>query len=278
MSSTLPAEFSFSQSSLQDYVDCPRRFELRYILRQAWPAVQAQPVIEHERQIWRGMAFHRLVHQLAVGIPLEALGDSISDDELFRWWRSYLDNPPQDLPARVRLTEVSLRTFVGEYRLVAKYDLLTADAERVVIVDWKTGTHRPASTWLARRLQSRVYPYVVVEAGAGALNMPTIVPAQVSMVYWFPEFPHQSAVLEYRGAAHTENRDYLAGLIAEIASRAPGGFPLTDDMRACRFCVYRSLCERDMAAGHSDEMEEVDADSNWTDLDIDLENVTEIAY
>ena len=29
--SILPVNFTFSQSSLQDYTDCPRRFQLRYI-------------------------------------------------------------------------------------------------------------------------------------------------------------------------------------------------------------------------------------------------------
>jgi len=36
--SNLPAPFTFSQSSLQDYYDCPRRFELRYLSRLIWPA------------------------------------------------------------------------------------------------------------------------------------------------------------------------------------------------------------------------------------------------
>ena len=278
MSNVLPSGLSFSQSSLQDYVDCPRRFELRYVLRQAWPALQAQPVIEHELQIRRGMAFHRLVHQLAVGIPAEVLAESITDDDLARWRRSYLDSPPQDLPAGVRLTEVMLGTFIGEYRLVAKYDLLAADNSRVVIVDWKTGTHRTSGGWLARRLQSRVYPYVVVEAGAAALDLPAVSPAHVSMVYWYPEFPWQPAVLPYGDTAHIENHDFLTRLIADIASRPQGDFPLTGDLQNCRFCVYRSLCERDMAAGHIAEMDEDGADSNWAELDIDLDDVAEIAY
>lgn len=28
----LPGSFHFTQSSLQDYLDCPRRFQLRYVL------------------------------------------------------------------------------------------------------------------------------------------------------------------------------------------------------------------------------------------------------
>ncbi len=31
--------FSFNQSSLQDYLDCSHRFQLRYVFDQPWPAV-----------------------------------------------------------------------------------------------------------------------------------------------------------------------------------------------------------------------------------------------
>ena len=47
---TLPPTFQFSQNSLQDYVDCPRRFQLRYLLRQPWPAVESEPLSEYEHK------------------------------------------------------------------------------------------------------------------------------------------------------------------------------------------------------------------------------------
>jgi CRISPR/Cas system-associated exonuclease Cas4 (RecB family) len=278
MERALPPAFYFSQSSLQDYEDCPRRFELRYVLRQAWPAVQAQPVLEHEQQMWRGTAFHQLVHQHIIGIPVQNLTDSIDDSDLRRWWQAYLDTPPLDLPETARLSEVSLYAWVGEQRLIAKYDLITADSEGVAIMDWKTNRHRSSSTWLSRRLQSRVYPYILVEVGAALLKMTTIAPKQLSMVYWFAEFPHQVERIDYSEAQHEENRRYLSELLAKIAASRSGDFPLTGDERRCRFCVYRSLCERNLEAGDVTDMEEWDTAAHWPDSDIDLEQVTEIAY
>jgi hypothetical protein len=52
-------EFQFSQSSLQDYVECSRRFELRYIERLRWPALQSEPVLEQERHMQQGQRFHQ---------------------------------------------------------------------------------------------------------------------------------------------------------------------------------------------------------------------------
>jgi len=289
----LSPDFHFSQSSLQDYVDCPRRFELRYMLRQAWPVVQAQPIQRIERLAWLGSAFHRLVHQYMVGIPPDSLAQSFEDEDLHRWWQAFRDAPLSDLPAGVRLAEISMFTYIAGYRLAAKYDLIAADDRRVVVVDWKTNQHRPSSSWLSQRLQTRVYPYVVVETGEALCqftaqhdvarrveraNSPRVTPEQVAMVYWFAEFPRQPEWFHYSLAQHQENRDFLTALIAEIAAREPGDFPQTDDEQQCRFCVYRSLCEKNFAAGDMADEAELETDVDRQDWQIDLEQAAEIAY
>ncbi len=42
-----PNSFTFSQSSLQDYMDCARRFQLRYIDQLNWPAINTETVVEN---------------------------------------------------------------------------------------------------------------------------------------------------------------------------------------------------------------------------------------
>ena len=71
----LPDDFVFSQSALQDYVDCPRRFELRYLLDVRWPALETEPALQHEIGMMKGQEFHHLLHQHALGVPAEALAD-----------------------------------------------------------------------------------------------------------------------------------------------------------------------------------------------------------
>jgi hypothetical protein len=65
----IPSPFTFSQSSLQDYSDCPRRFQLRYIEQLQWPAVEAEPVMENEHHQQEGQLFHRMVQQHRIGLP-----------------------------------------------------------------------------------------------------------------------------------------------------------------------------------------------------------------
>ncbi len=87
---TLPPGFQFSQASLQDYADCPRRFQLRYLLKIAWPAVQSEPLQEHERFMRQGERFHRLVQQYFLGLPPEMLAAQTKDPDLALWWENFL--------------------------------------------------------------------------------------------------------------------------------------------------------------------------------------------
>ena len=158
------AELQFSQGSLQDFVECPRRFYLRHVLGLAWPAIESEPVQEQERHMRQGQAFHRLVHQHLLGLDpellrrqAEASADPALGGDLARWWRDYEAYPPANIPAR-RYPEIVLSAPVaaggaGESRmparLIAKYDLIAIEpGRRAVIVDWKTSRHRPRkSAW-----------------------------------------------------------------------------------------------------------------------------------
>ena len=269
----------FSQHSLQDFADCPRRFQLRYLLRVAWPAVKAEPIEEMEWRARLGQRFHLIAYQYALGIPAEQLEKGIDDDELRRWWRNFMSAPPRDLPVGIRSAEVSLSAPLESYRLTARYDLLAADpGKRLFIVDWKT--QRPKHPrYLLDRLQSVVYPYVLVEAGATFNGGQVARPEQVTMVYWFADFPDDPLRLGYDVERHAANHDRLMALIRDIETCCAEDietWPLTDFDRKCKFCAYRSLCNRGSVAG---DLGDLDEDWESEELfDIDLEQVAEIAF
>src|SRR5512134_3855445 len=84
---------TLSQSSLQDYVDCARRFQLRYIERLSYPAVESEPALENEKHLQEGEYFHRLVQQYLIGIPAEQVAKLANTPNLQRWWENFLANP-----------------------------------------------------------------------------------------------------------------------------------------------------------------------------------------
>lgn len=273
---SIPPHFQFTQGNLQDYADCPRRFQLRYLLQRAWPAPQAEPLAEMERRMELGQAFHRLIHQHIVGISEKVLAHTISAPELTRWWHNYLTAPPPNLPTALRHAEIVLATPLGNHRLVAKYDLLAVNpGQRLVIVDWKTSRHRPTPSALENRLQTRIYRYLLVKAGVPLNRGQPVIPEQVEMIYWFADYPRQPAHLPYSTRQFTADGDYLLNLITEIEHREETIWPLTPDESRCRFCPYRSLCERDVSAGTPSE---VDEELSWPPFDLDLEQIAEIAF
>ncbi len=290
---------TFSQSSLQDFVDCRRRFYLRYLLRLDWPAIQSEPALENERTIQQGERFHRLVHQRLVGVPDERLDAMIHDDELRQWWENFCAWSGS-VRFAAQYPEVSLFAPLEGSRLVAKYDLIAAGPRgQLIIYDWKTYHKRPRRPWLEGRLQTRVYQCLLALAGAH-FNGGQPVPAEkIEMVYWFAAFPDQPEHFSYNTARFAEDRAYLESLVQEInrlaaASSTPGGsvekagdrsllpadghFPPTAHEERCAFCVYRSLCGRGERAGAADGMEEDAQASSVMDVRIDFEQIAEIEF
>lgn len=274
--SPLPDTFQFSQASLQDYVDCARRFQLRHVLLQPWPAPVVDEPWEAERHMQRGRVFHRLVQQCEVGMEPESLEATIHDPLLLDWWRTFLAHPPLSLPQQLRRAEVMLTCSMASFRLVAKMDLLAANpGERLVIVDWKTVSKMPSRATLAHRLQTHVYRYLAVEAGAALNGGQLPIPTQVEMVYWFAQEGGQAIRFGYDDAQHAAAGTYLDSLIQQITGHNEAVWPLTADERRCRFCNYRSLCDRRVVPGF---VEDLDDDLELDEVAIDLEQIAEIEF
>jgi len=275
VSPSLPSDFAFSQSSLQDFSDCPRRFQLRYIEQLQWPAVETEPMLENERRQKEGQLFHRLVQQHLIGLPTEKLARLANTPDLSRWWENYLNST--DLRGLKDVgglyTELTLSAPVGTYRLLAKYDLIAVKlGERAFIYDWKTYHKRPRDEWMAARLQTRVYRAMLVRAGAHLNGGNSFHPEQIEMIYWYSNYPSKPARFPYNTAQHTRDWDALAGLINEISNHRH--FPLTEDEKKCAYCPYRSYCNRGGKAGTIDEM----AETEMTSIDINFEQIAEIEF
>ncbi|MBN1146204.1 MAG: PD-(D/E)XK nuclease family protein [Anaerolineales bacterium] len=276
----LPLGFQFSQGSLQDFVDCRRRFQLRYIQGVAWPALQTEPAMQNERAMRQGARFHHLVHQHLLGVPASLLANLAQGDDLGRWWQSYLRHVEGLLGSAGKLyPEITLSAPFGEHRLLAKYDLVIAgEAGHFTIIDWKTSARRPRRAWLAERLQTRVYPYLLAHAGKRLGGGEALHPGQIEMLYWFAGHPDLPERFTYSPEQHRENHEYLSTTLDEIERRTRlGDFPLTNDDNRCAFCVYRSLCDRGARAGALDEWEGVQ-EADEIGIAVDFEHIPEIEF
>jgi hypothetical protein len=242
---------SFSASSLQDFLDCERRYQLRYVLEAAWPATDVSVTDEQEEHVRLGRDLHRLIQQHLTGIPEESLSACVHDLRLEQWWRAYLRSGPDLTGLRV-IPEVTLSTSLAGHRLTARYDALafpgdsTSECARVLIFDWKTYGGRPSRDWLAGRIQSRIYPLVLARAGASLNAGLPVDPKQIEMQYWVAGDPTRTERFVYGGVMHEADDRYLRDLVGRVCRRSQGAAPwaLTAECRLCRHCVYRSLCGR----------------------------------
>ncbi|MCA2001223.1 MAG: PD-(D/E)XK nuclease family protein [Chloroflexi bacterium] len=271
---TAPAVLS--QSSLQDYQDCPRRFELRYLKQLAYPAIETEPALENEKHRLEGEYFHRLAQQYLIGIPAEHIGRMADTENLQRWWENFIkDKDLASIRNSSRLyPEITLSAPLGKFRLVAKYDLIAVHEGRAVIFDWKTYRRRPKNEWLHVRWQTRVYRALLVQAGAHLNGGTPFAPEQIEMVYWFADFPIEPAKFPYKTEQHKRDWSALAKIAEEISTSA--GFPKTDEVSKCGYCPYRSYCNRGVRAGDAADAElEAEAEELF---DVNFEQIGEIAF
>lgn len=277
----LPNDFDFTQGNLQDYVDCPYRFYLRYILRISWPALVVDKALDYEQRGQAGGRFHRLVQQYLLGVPqarISALADEDPLADVRDWWAGFLSHVPPWLTDQ-RWVETTLAADVGGQRVVAKYDLILADENgHLTIFDWKTSQKAPSKARLLARIQTRLYRMVLAQASPAFLAGQSCPPDNITMNYWFATHPQTPVALPYSQTEFERDLADLSALIEHICASEPADFIRTEQLEHCRFCVYRSHCDRGVQAGEWEEFDRLDLVPEEMEAKIDFEDLPEIEF
>ncbi len=270
---------SFSQSSLQSLKNCPRQFQLRYLDKISWPAVSAEPAEKYEENILRGNKFHLLCQQYFAEIPEDELTAGILDPGLKVLWLNFLKFISQQNIRRCSAESMMTMSF-RDHRLVAKTDLVAEiSPDRYQIFDWKTSSSIPEKSALSARLQTILYPYLFTQAGKDFFSDQIIQPEQVEMIYWYAHHPESPQIFPYSEKLEKYARETISkliGLYEKLRSTAEI-FPLTDNLETCRYCVYRSLCDRGERAG-SVELIKYWEEEEGIDLNLEIDKIAEIEF
>jgi hypothetical protein len=278
---TLKANFDFTQSNLQDYLDCPYRFYLRYIRHTKWPALIVEDALAFEQRGQTGARFHRLIQQYLLGVPEERLTEQAAadaDPNVYTWWEDFLQYVPPLLEGD-RHVETILSTGLTDQRLLAKYDLVLAQPSgKLVIFDWKTSTKRPKTEWLRERIQTRLYQFLLVQSGSVFTGKDETRPEDIEMNYWFAAHPELPVSLPYSEKQYQNDLVFFKSLIREITELPDEAFIRTADLTRCRYCVYRSHCDRGTEAGDLAAFDDFDAEPELETDDLDFDQIEEIAF
>jgi len=243
----LADNFIFSQNSLQNYIDCKRRFFLKEIQQLQWPALESEPTRIQEERKALGAEFHLLCNQYFCGVPETAIRDTINSPEVLQWWNAFIClglKPAPHLQPEKAITIPFL-----DYRLTVHYDLLISNQDdQYFIYDWKTNLKQPQQTTLGDRMQTIIYP-LVLQMFCEINNSKNARPEYIKMVYWYPVFPDHPIEFQYDEASYVTQKSNLADLISEILQNKKEDFFLTEKISHCKFCQYRSFCNRGDRAG-----------------------------
>jgi CRISPR/Cas system-associated exonuclease Cas4 (RecB family) len=271
-------EFTFSQKSLQDYIDCPRRFELRYIQNTDWPAELSKPYQTFEEFISYGNNFHRYADQYFNGLDEKTISD-IVEPEIHQWWQRFL-NFIHIQKFSALSSEILFKTSLHQFHLIAKFDLLALTEEGYLhIYDWKTtaGTQKPKRRILKEKLQTQIYLFILANSELPFSGIKKVDPNHILMSYWYPQFPNEIETFIYSQNQFETDKKYIFNLIQEIQNNEAGDYQLTENITKCKYCIYRSFCERGIEAGNIlKETEELYF--SLDDLDIDFDQIKEIEY
>jgi CRISPR/Cas system-associated exonuclease Cas4 (RecB family) len=222
------------------------------------------------------LKFHKIVRQHLAGIPESQIEQSLGDDEeMSLYWSRYKHSLADGILGQLfqlgnkHYEELSISIPMGNFRLVAKYDALIERPDKhLIILDWKTSHMHPSRKWLADRLQTHVYPYVLAHQAAGISDGEKVEPDKIEMIYWFTNKPDEPEHFHYNDQAFHDDERYLGNLVSIISHMTEPVYPLTSDQKPCLFCTYRSFCNRGVKPGNIDEFNE------WQELEYSTESVT----
>lgn len=271
------AYFQFTQSNLQDYLDCKRRFFLKHIQRLSWPAIPSEPVLEYELFLQKGIIFHRLAYQYFIGIPTDKLSMIAENEGVSDWWSSFLGFVNRKIDKNAQLLPERMAKIRRESHLITvRYDLLAVSDDKIHIIDWKTSQKSFTLANARQRIQTRLYQYVIKQTDSFQSRSKPLA-NQISMSYWFAQFPEDVVDISYDEVAFNDDDHYFMQLITEIKAEKEADFVMTQNQIRCRYCVYRSLCDRGSEAGIlNDELNTHEPGSSI--LDLDFENIPEIEF
>jgi hypothetical protein len=273
-----PLSLSFNQSNLQNFKECPRRFQLKHLKEISWPAATSMPLSEFERVIHLGNQFHHLAHQYFVGIKPELIHASIQDADLVEMWNNFYGFA-KSLSGFDLFSEQTLHTLINGNTIIAKFDLIVKKADQYIIFDWKTSQHIPPLSYLSDRVQTLLYPYIFYISGSELFGDAQIEPSQILFNYFYPLSSDPVVSFPYSEKIHKEFTSTLVDFIDKITSlhNSDNNFPLTTDQSKCNLCQFRSICNRGIDAADLNSIDLYDWE-DLSDIQFDIDNIKELEF
>jgi hypothetical protein len=241
----MPRSLEFTQVSsaaFKSWKNCRRQFYYKHVKGLQWPTD-----IQHFRL---GRDVHKLLDYQARGLDCAVLAEGMSDD-VRRSWEKLSEHPIVHLPVLANEWAFHVPVHLPNGRtewLTGRLDRVSREGDRLLLIDWKTGTgipRQPDADW-----QTMLYLYALVEVApspsAADLNLAVdgpLRPEQVEFVYVEVKADENTSVREVRIPYDSQKHRAVGELITTtlINLAAEEEFPLPSECPD-RFCAYGTIC------------------------------------
>ncbi len=222
--------FYYSQNSLGIFKRCPKMFEYIYIDGISGKGIDP----ELKKNIERGTNFHILAERYFNGMKDFFY---IKDDQLLEWMAVLEEKYSEDIDCR---SEFEIRQDKDEIRLMAKYDLVVIENDKIKIVDFKTNKNPYNLKVMEDNIQTKVYMYLLGE------NLKKFFPKMkiedISMEYFQLNYPENEIFIKYNEKKHEKNKKILGKIIDEIKNNNKNFFIKNNE--TCEKCGFESFCQK----------------------------------
>lgn len=234
--------WQISQSHLNLFATCPRKFQYIYIEQLLSPCVAQQ-----SSNLALGNRFHRFMQQRELGLPTEAIlaADQALHDS-FQALANVAPNIVYPQPNTSREAEHRRTLLKGNFLLTGIYDLLICQENQAQIIDWKTYPKPPNSKKIINSWQTRLYLYLLAETSAYP-------PDAIQFIYWFVHLTEkpQCLTIQYNEEKHQATTQDLNKLLTKISQswkqyqQTRKSFPQVEESKGyCLDCPFTLPCER----------------------------------
>lgn len=194
-----------SQSHLNLLSICPPKFQQVYL-----DCLGNLPAPEQQESMQWGSRFHLLMQQRELTLPIAPL--LADDSELDFAIKALVAAAPELEPESNFWREAEhCRTLnLDHFLLTVIYDLLIAQPEQAIILDWKTYRQPLGKKKLQHNWQTRLYLYVLAKTSDYA-------PEQIQMTYWFVKSGKpKSVTINYNQRLYQQTEQELTELLANL--------------------------------------------------------------
>ena len=227
--------FFYSQNSIKNFLECPKKFKYRYLEGISWK--NSDELIK--QSLKDGEDFHILAERYFLGMDEDFYYKDIN--KLSKWMMDLKKNFPKN-KNNSYLGEYEIRQKKNGINLMARYDLISFKSTgEIEIYDWKTNKDKFHPNFGSNSLQTKIYLFLLTE-NLNLFSINYFKFKNISMTYWQTNFPDSPLRISYSSQMHEENKIYLKNLIKEINSYDFSKFEQSDK-KACKFCEFMSICK-----------------------------------